>query len=94
MAQSSKLTNELNSTQVLVRFGLRMIILVVFASFGGIGFARSLIALLWMSAVLSAAVAMIRREPSFDAALNHWDESAVYAALCCLTGAIGHAAPF
>jgi hypothetical protein len=79
---------------VLVRFGLRMVILVIFASFGGIGFGKSLAALLWMSAVLSAAVGILKREPSFDAALNHWDESAVYAALCCLISACNHAAPF
>ena len=45
----------LSSTQVLVRFSLRMAILVCFASFGGIGFAHNLAALLWMTVILSAA---------------------------------------
>jgi hypothetical protein len=79
---------------MLVRFGVRMIILVVFASFGSIGFGASLAALLWMSAILSAVVAVIKREPLFDAVLNHWDETIAYAALCCLIAGINHAAPF
>ena len=41
-----------------------------------------------MSTILSAVVGTIRREPPFDAALNHWDETAAYAALCCLVSGI------
>jgi len=33
-----------------------MIVLVVFADFGSIGFGRSLAALLWMSTILSAVI--------------------------------------
>ncbi len=65
---------KLGSTQVLIRFGVRLLVLVVFATFGSIGFGRSLAALLWMSTILSAVVAVMRREPPFDAMLNHWDE--------------------
>jgi hypothetical protein len=64
-----------------------MIILVVFALFGSIGFGRSLAALLWMSTVLSAVIGTTRREPLFDKVLNHWDETVAYAALCCLVSA-------
>lgn len=71
-----------------------MIILVVFATLGGIGFARSLVALLWMSAIFSAVVGAMRREPPFDKTLNHWDETVAYAALCCLASAFNEAAPF
>ena len=92
MARFRNLPQEMRSTQVLVRFGLRMVILVMFASFGGVGFGKSLAALLWMSAVLSAVVGAIRREPLFDTALNHWDEAAAYAALCCLAIVFHHAA--
>jgi hypothetical protein len=46
MAELKDYPKELRSTQVLVRFCLRMIILAVFASFGSIGFARSFVALL------------------------------------------------
>ncbi len=84
----------MRSTQVLVRFGLRMVILVMFASFGGIGFGKSLAVLLWMSAVFSAVVGIVGREPPLDTTLNHWDETAAYAALSCLVGAFDHTAPF
>jgi hypothetical protein len=94
LAQLPNLPQELRTTQVLIRFCLRMIILVIFASFGGIGFGRSLAALLWMSTVLSAVVGAMRREPPLDTVLNHWDETAAYAALCCLVSVINQAAQF
>jgi len=83
------LTRELKSTQlksaeVIARFCLRMIILVIFAAFGSIGFGRSLTALLWMSTILSAVLATLEHEEPLDAVLNHWDETMAYAALCCL----------
>lgn len=68
-----------------------MIILVAFAAFTSSGFGRSLVALLWMSTILGATLAVIRREPAFDAVLNHWDEAAAYAALCCLVSAVNQA---
>ena len=92
MAQLPNFTQELRSTQVIVRFGLRMIVLVIFAAFGGIGFDRSLTALLWMSAMLSAVLATLERETPFDAVLNHWDETIAYAALCCLVSGFDHTA--
>jgi hypothetical protein len=49
---------KLGSVQVLIRFSLRLLVLVVFAMFGSIGFGRSLAALLWMSTILSAVVAV------------------------------------
>jgi hypothetical protein len=84
LAQLPNLPTELKSIQVLVRFFLRMAILTVFATFGSIGFERSLVALLWMAAILSAIVGATRREPPFDTVLNHWDEVIAYAALCSL----------
>jgi len=69
---------------VLVRFCLRIIILVIFAAFGSIGFGRSLAALLGMSTILSAVIGTMRREPPFDVVLNHWDETVAYAALFSL----------
>ena len=44
LAQLPDLPQQLTSTQVIVRFGLRMTILVFFAMLGSIGFARSLAA--------------------------------------------------
>ena len=82
--QLPNLPRELRSSQVLIRFGLRMIILVAFAALGGAGFGRSLVALLWMSIVLCAVAGAMKREPLLNAVLNHWDEMVAYAALCCL----------
>jgi hypothetical protein len=66
-----------------------MVIMAVFASLGSIGFGRSLVALLWMSAILSTVIGAMRREPPFAADhLNHWDETAAYGALCALISAI------
>jgi uncharacterized membrane protein YcaP (DUF421 family) len=92
LAQFPGLPQDMRSTQVVIRFGLRIVILVIFASFAGTGFGRSLAALLWMSTVFSAVVGAIRREPLFDSTLNHWDETAAYAALCCLAVVLHHAA--
>ena len=94
MAQLPKLSQQLRSTQVIVRFGLRMIILTLFATFGSIGFARNLAALLWMSTILSAVIGAMRREPPLDRALNYWDEMVAYAALCCLVSGLNQPAPF
>jgi hypothetical protein len=79
---------------MLVRLCVRMIILVAFATFGSIGFGASFAALLWMSAVFSAVIAVFRREPLFDTVLNHWDETVIYAALSCLISGLTHTAPF
>ena len=93
MAQLPNVTRRVKSTEVIVRFCLRMVILVVFAAFGSVGFDRSLTALLWMSTILSAVMAAMKREPPFDRVLNHWDETVAYAALCCLVSGFNHAVP-
>jgi hypothetical protein len=82
--KQSGLPESLKSVQVLVRFLLRTLILLTFATFAGISFARSMVALLWMAAVLCAAVAALRRELPFRGELNHWDEMASYIALSSL----------
>jgi hypothetical protein len=88
MAQLQNPPRDLTSGQVLFRFCVRMSILVGFSAFGGVGFSRSLAALLAMSAVLSATLGMARREAPFGAVLNYWDEAVAYAALYCLTGGL------
>lgn len=93
MAQLPNLPQELRSAQMMVRFGLRMLILVAFAAFGSVGFGRSLAALLWMSTILSALIGAIRRESPFGSTLNYWDETVAYAALCCLVSGFSEA-PF
>ena len=94
MAQIPNLPRQLRSVQVIARFCLRTFILALFATFGGIGFGRSLAALLWMSTILSAVIGAMRREPPFDIVLNHWDEMVAYAALCCLASGLNQAAAF
>jgi len=74
----------LSPARVLARFSVRVVLLSVFAAFGSVGFGRSLAALLWMSIVLCAAVALLRREPPFGSVLNHWDECAAFGALFAL----------
>jgi hypothetical protein len=88
VAQLPYPSQKLRSVQVLVRFSLRLVILAGFAAFGSIGFGRSLIALLWMASILCAVIAVMRGEPPFDAVLNHWDETASYAAICALVSAL------
>ena len=70
-----------------------MIILLVFAALGGIGFGRSLAALLWMSIILCAVAGAMKREPPLDGVLNHWDEAVAYAALFALVASFNPSAP-
>jgi hypothetical protein len=52
-----------------------------------------LAALLWMSIILCAVIGTMKREPPFGAALNHWDETAAYAALFTLVSSFNHSIP-
>jgi len=70
-----------------------MCILVAFAAFASIGFARGLAALLWMSIILCAVVGTMKREQPFGAVLNHWDETVAYAAVFALVTSYNHALP-
>jgi hypothetical protein len=88
VALSSNSTTELTPARVLVRFGVRMSILMMFASFGTIGYGRSLAVLLWMTTILCAMLGTIRRERVFTAGLNHWDEMVAFTALYCGVTAI------
>jgi hypothetical protein len=93
LAHPPNLPRELGSSQVLVRFCLRMLVLVAFATFGGIGFGRSLAMLLWMSIIFSAVMGAIRRESPFGGVLNYWDETVAYATVYALIGAVSHTIP-
>jgi hypothetical protein len=46
-----------------------------------------------MSTILCAVVGAVKREPPFDATLNHWDETVAYAALCCLVSGFSETTP-
>jgi hypothetical protein len=90
---SENLPQSLKSIQVLVRFMLRMAILLAFALLGDGSFARNMVAMLWMAATLCAVVATMRRELPFRTELNHWDEMATYVALCCFVSAVALPTP-
>ena len=79
---------ELSPLRVMLRFVVRTSILLVFASFGTIGFGRSLAALLWMTIILCAVIGAMRRERVFTAGLNHWDEMVAYTAMYCAVMAL------
>ncbi|MBV9462205.1 MAG: hypothetical protein JO141_32465 [Bradyrhizobium sp.] len=81
MAELRHSSRELNPYLVLIRFCVRITILITFAAFSSAGFGMSLAALLAMAALLCTIVATVRREAMFSRALNHWDEAVVYAAL-------------
>ena len=82
-----RVPDAVRSIQVLVRFSLRIVVLCVFATLGSLGFSRSMVALLWLSAIFCAVAGVLRRESPFDSTLTHWDEGAAYGALYCLTTA-------
>lgn len=83
MAHLANTPAQLPAPKVLLRFGIRTAILMLFAGFGTIGFGRSLAALLWMTIILCAVIGAMRRERVFAAGLNHWDEMVAYTALYC-----------
>ena len=60
----------------------------MFAAFAGIGFGKSLAALLWMSVLLSAVIGAVKREAVFGIDLNYWDETIGYAALFALVSCL------
>jgi hypothetical protein len=93
LSQLPNVSREFGSAQVLIRFGLRMSILLIFAAFGSLGFGRSLGALLWMSILLSAVIGAVKREPPFGGVLNSWDEAVAYAAAFSLVSAFNHTVP-
>jgi hypothetical protein len=73
---------QLSSSQVVVRFALRLALLSTFAV-GHEGYAGTLAGFLLLSAVCCAAVGAARREAVFGPVLTHWDEAAVYGLVGC-----------
>jgi hypothetical protein len=78
MPRSSNASTELATARALIRFGLRLVILIFFAAFGAPGFFRTMAELLALATFYCVAVATWRREPMLGATLGHWDEAAVY----------------
>ena len=93
MAQLENSPRALKSVHVILRFFVRIMILVAFSSFGSVEFIRSLAALAAMSTLLCAVLATAKREAFCGGELNYWDEAVAYAALYCLIGGINLPAP-
>jgi hypothetical protein len=77
-----------SSSQVLVRFALRVILLSMFATFGTHGFGTALSTLLTLAAIFCAATGATRREAIFGPVLTHWDEAAAFAVIGRLASAL------
>ena len=92
MAQISRVPRQLSSRRVLLRFAIRLLVLLAFAAFGSIGFGRSLAALLWMAIIFCIVVGVMKREALLGSTLNHWDEGVAYGALFALVTAVDHLA--
>jgi type IV secretory pathway VirB6-like protein len=90
---NTNLTREAQTIRVIIRFWLRMVVLLAFAAFSSIRFDQSLTLLLLMSTILSTVLATLKREQPLAAVLNHWDEAITYAALSCLIIAIDFHVP-
>ena len=76
--------HQFSSTQVLLRFALRLVAFSVFAAIGAAGFRIMFPTLMSLSAIYCAIAATFRGEAMFGRVLTHWDEAAGYGALACL----------
>jgi hypothetical protein len=81
MKPKPTISHELSSSQVLLRFVLRLALLSTFAIFGTQGFGTTFATLLGLSAIFCAVVGAVRREAMFGPVLTHWDEAAAYAVI-------------
>jgi hypothetical protein len=79
---------QLGSSQVVVRFALRLALMGTVAVGHG-GYAGTLAGFLLVSGVCCAAVGAARREAVFGPVLTHWDEAAVYGLIGCGAAAFG-----
>jgi hypothetical protein len=76
------------STGVLIRFGVRLVMLTVFAFVAHIGFSHAFPQLLLFGGLFCGLWALVRGEPIFGPALTHWDEAATLIVIGRLAAAI------
>lgn len=81
--------HELVSARVLTRFLLRILILVVCATFGLQGFGRTIEQLFIMIACYCVVIGGFRREAPLGPALTHYDEAAAYGMAAILAATAG-----
>jgi hypothetical protein len=77
-----------DSTLVLIRFGIRLAILIALAFVPQIGFAQAFPRLLSIAGLFCVLWAAVRREPMLGPTLSHWDEAAVFIVFGWLADAI------
>jgi hypothetical protein len=81
--------NQLSSSKdVLIRFGLRLLLLVLTAMFANGDPANALLNMFGAAVVLAAVFAALWREPILGPILTHWDEGVMYGALYALVNAV------
>ena len=76
--------HQLSSSQVLLRFALRLVFFSVFAAIGAAGFHIMFPTFMTLAAIYCVIAATFRAEAIFGRVLTHWDEAAGYGALACL----------
>jgi len=76
--------HQFSTSQVLLRFALRLAFFSVFAAIGAAGFRIMFPTFMTLAAIYCAITATLRGEPVFGRVLTHWDEAAWYGALACL----------
>ncbi len=85
MHQNQTHTFAPNSTYVLLRFALRLAILIALAFVPQIGFAEAFPRLLLIGSVFCALWGITEREKLLAPALTHWDEAATLVIMSKLT---------
>ena len=73
-----------DSERTVVRFALRLTVLMLFAAMSPQGFARTLLAYLIFATLFCLLVAATRRERALAPDLGHWDEAVAYTAIGAL----------
>jgi hypothetical protein len=68
----------LETARVLIRFGMRMVILTGYSFLGNQGFAATFGGFLVLAVLYCACAGAISRDEPFGPALTHWDEAAAY----------------
>ena len=74
--QPHQATTVNDSIHVLIRFGIRLAILIALAFVAQIGFDQAFPRFLLLAGLFCSVWAMFRREPMFGPVLTHWDEAA------------------
>ncbi len=72
------------SAATIAKFGIRLPMMALCASFAQAGFASSLAVILLLCSALCVALGLFRQERVFGDTLGNWDEAAAYACLAAL----------